>query len=234
VNTEDVGAVADYCRRIEGYLCQKNGGHLIRVVGPAFEEVRGWATQGIPLKLVYRGIDQYCERHAARSTRRRPVRIEFCSADILALFDDWRRAVGAAAADQPAAPGRKPSLVAHVERVVARLIAMRGVEGVAPLPEPVIGGAVQALDRIADASRTARGDAREALIAELASLDRDLLDHVVRSLDDGTSTRLRREAVEELAVFGERMPQEARSAAVEGAYLRLVREWTRLPRVVFD
>jgi hypothetical protein len=118
--------------------------------------------------------------------------------------------------------------------VVARLIAMRGVDGMAPLPERAIEGAVQALDRIADASRTARGDAREALIAELTALDRDLLDLAVRSLDDGTSRRLRREADEELAVFGERMPQEARSAAVAGAYLRLVREWARLPRVVFD
>jgi len=28
---------AEYCREIENYLCQKNEGHLIRIVGPAFE-----------------------------------------------------------------------------------------------------------------------------------------------------------------------------------------------------
>ena len=30
----------DYCREIESYLCKKNEGHLIRIVGPAFEMVR--------------------------------------------------------------------------------------------------------------------------------------------------------------------------------------------------
>jgi hypothetical protein len=234
VNTEDTRAVADYCRQIESYLCQKNGGHLVRVVGPAFEEVRGWARQGIPLKIAFRGIDQCCERYVAKGTRRRPIRIEFCAADILELFDDWRRAVGVAPIDAPASPTRKPSLASHVERVVARLIALRGSEGGAPLPGSAIDEAVQALDRIADESQKARGAEREALIAELASIDRGLLALVAGSLDEATCGRLRREAEEELAAFGERMPPDARAAAIDAAYLRLVRESARFPRVAFD
>jgi hypothetical protein len=234
VNAEDPKAVADYCRQIESYLCQKNGGHLIRVVGPAFEEVRGWARQGIPLKIAFRGIDQCCERRLANSTRRRPVRIEFCAADIQQLFDDWRRAVGVAPADAPAAPARKPSLASHVERVVSRLIALRGIEGATPLPESAIDDAVRALDRIAGASQKARGEARDGLIAELASIDRGLVQLVAGSLDEPTAGRLRREAEEELAAFGQRMPAEARAGAVEMAYLRLVREAARLPHVAFD
>ena len=53
-------------------------------------------------------------------------------------------------------------------------------------------------------------------------------------LDEPTSRRLRREAEEELAAFGERMPADARAMAVDMAYLRLVRETARLPRVTFD
>jgi hypothetical protein len=234
VNGEDPKAVAEYCRQIESYLCQKNGGHLIRVVGPAFEEVRGWARQGIPLKIAFRGIDQCCERRVAQTTRRRPIRIEFCAADILQLFDDWRRAVGVAAPDAASAPTRKPSLAAHIERVVSRLIALRGTEAVAPLPESAIDEAVQALDRIAEGARKARGDERQALIAELESIDRGLVHLVAGLVDEPTSRRLRREAEEELAAFGERMPADARATAVEMAYLRLVREAARLPRVAFD
>ena len=233
MNTEDTKAVSDYCRQIESYLCQKNGGHLIRVVGPAFEEVRRWATQGIPLKIAFRGIDQCCERHLAKGGRRRPVRIEFCAADILALFDDWRRAVGVTPVEEPVNPGRRPSLAAHVERVVARLIGLRGQEGAA-LPGQTIDEAVAALDRIADASRKARGEARDALVVELASIDRDLVHRVADALDESASRRLRAEAEEELAAFGARMPSDARTAAVEAAYLRLVRELARLPRVAFD
>jgi hypothetical protein len=234
VSTEDPRAVSDYCRQIESYLCQKNGGHLVRVVGPAFEEVRGWARQGIPLKIAFRGIDQCCERHFAKAARRRPVRIEFCAADILELFDDWRRAVGVAPADTSAGPTRKPSLAAHVDRVVARLIALPGIDGARRLPPSAIDDAVQALDRIAAASRKARGEERDALVTELAALDRRLVELAAGSLDAAASARLRREADEELAAFGARMPPEARAASAEAAYLRLVRELARLPRVAFD
>src|SRR6266536_838615 len=85
---------AEYCREIEAYLCRKNEGHLIRIAGPVFEQVSGWAAQGVPLTVAFRGIDRYCERYYAKGPRRRPVRIEFCEADVLDVFDEWRRAVG--------------------------------------------------------------------------------------------------------------------------------------------
>src|SRR5688572_23605274 len=83
-----------YCRQVEAYLCRKNDGHLVRIVGPAFEQVCGWATRGVPLTIAQRGIDRYFDRYYARGPRRRPVRIEFCEADVLDVFDEWRRAVG--------------------------------------------------------------------------------------------------------------------------------------------
>lgn len=83
-----------YCREIEAYLCRKNGGHLVRVVGPAFGLVVDWARQGIPLKVVMRGIDRRVERQAAGRSAGRPLRIEFCEADVIDVFREWRRAVG--------------------------------------------------------------------------------------------------------------------------------------------
>src|SRR3982751_7124884 len=108
---------SEYCRQIEAYLCRKNEGHLIRIVGPAFEQVCGWAVQGIPLKVVFRGIDQYCERYYSKGPRRRPVRIEFCEADVFDLFDAWRRAVGVAAGPGDAVEEvpRKPALASHLD-----------------------------------------------------------------------------------------------------------------------
>ena len=101
------GDLSDYCRQVETYLCRKNEGHLIRIVGPAFEQVCGWAQRGVPLNVAFKGIDRYCERYYSRP-RRRPVRIEFCETDILELFDDWRRAVGVSSTVEPASgPGRR-------------------------------------------------------------------------------------------------------------------------------
>ena len=45
-NRDDVTEPGEYARQVERYLCQKNRGHLVRVVGPAFELVCGWADDG--------------------------------------------------------------------------------------------------------------------------------------------------------------------------------------------
>ena len=122
----------DFCREIENYLCRKNDGHLIRVTGPSFDLVSGWARQGIPLKVAFAGIDRCFERYYRKGPRRRPVKIDFCDADVLDVFDEWRKAVGvtAASGDRGAAlsgpPDRRgPSLPAHLERVVTKLTTAR-------------------------------------------------------------------------------------------------------------
>jgi hypothetical protein len=200
---------AEYCRQIEAYLCGKNDGHLIRVVGPAFEKVCGWAEQGVPLKIAFRGIDQYCERYYAKGGRRRPVRIEFCEADILALFDDWRRAVGVivGSGESEPAPARKPGLASHIARVIARLTSLRAGDKVTAAFHEQVDGAVRQLDRLVAEARHARGDTRAGIIERLAKLDRELVDAAIRDLDPRTADELREEADRELAGFGARMPR---------------------------
>ena len=124
--------VAEYCREIEAYLCRQNGGHLIRIVGPAFERISRWAADGVPFRVVTEGIDRKLTRKRATGGRSRPVRIEHCEADVLAAFDEWRRAVGVtAAADKthgeptsgelPPTASRRRSLPRHLERVQTQL-----------------------------------------------------------------------------------------------------------------
>jgi len=172
---------AEYCREIEDYLCRKNEGHLIRIVGPAFEQVCGWAASGVPLKVAFRGIDQYCERYYAKGARRRPVRIEFCEADILDLFDGWRRAIGVSgrngAEEEPVAQPvpRKPALASHVERAIARLKAPGPARPRSPTLDDAVASAVQELERIGASAKQARGDERARLIDVLAGIDRALV-----------------------------------------------------------
>jgi hypothetical protein len=222
--------VSEYCRQLETYLCQKNGGHLIRIVGPAFDRVCGWAEQGVPLKVACRGIDRYCERQQAKSGRRRPVRIEFCEHDILALFDDWRRAVGivqTGTAEPPAA--RKPALASHLERVVARLAGRRTARSAAF--EREIERLIAALDPLAADARHARGEARAAIVERLAELDAQLMAAAIADLDRAATSNLEREAHEELAGFGARLSPDARAEAMRAAFERLVRESLSLPTV---
>lgn len=222
---------AEYCRAVEAYLCRKNEGHLIRIAGPVFEQVSGWASQGVPLAVAFRGIDRYCERYYAKGPRRRPVRVEFCEADILDLFDDWRRAVGVTQLVDPpeAAPAaRRDSLPAHLDRAIARLTAMRP-GGRSPAFDRRLDEAVRELDQTRAAAKQARGEARSALIARLEALDRELVEAAREEIDHVRRAALRTEAEIEIAPFGGRMPGEARARAIDAAFDRLLRDAIGLP-----
>lgn len=223
---------AEYCRQLETYLCRKNEGHLIRIVGPAFERVSGWAAQGVPLAVAFKGVDQYCERYYAKGPRRRPVRIEFCEGDILTLFDDWRRAVGVTQlADSPAdapAQAKRDTLPAHCDRAIARLTALRAGNP-APSFDRVLDEAVRELDRSRTAAKQARGDARAALLGRLAALDRELLEAARDEVEANRRAALLAEAEAEIAPFAARMAPDARARAIDAAFDRLVRDAVGLP-----
>ena len=234
---------AEFCRAIETYLCRKNGGHLVRIVGPVFEQVCGWAAQGVPLTIAFRGIDRCCDRRQARDrTRRRPVRIEFCEADILDLFDAWRRAVGVSRAAGPDAEGgaapsqsaRRPSLAAHLDRLVIRLTGLRAGPDVVPELSDALGRAVREIDASRAGAKGLRGAARARLVERLAALDRELLGTVRRTADAAVLESLTREAEAELAPFLPRLSEDARRRALAAAVDRLLRERTGLPQVAYE
>jgi hypothetical protein len=230
---------SEYAREIETYLCRKNRGHLIRVVGPAFELVCGWAADGVPLKVAFRGIDRCCARLTAKGPRRRPVRIEFCEADVLEAFDDWRRAVGVMtivgdAGHDDEGRSRRPPLAGHIERVIARLAHARGTGAASTPLHRHIDETVRELEEMASTAGRLRGEARTTMVARLEELDRSLMDAAVRDLDEPRAKQLQAEAVEELVAFGTRMPPEARYQAIAAAFLRLVRESAGLPVLTYE
>jgi hypothetical protein len=225
-----------YCRDVEAYLCRRNDGHLIRVVGPAFELVKGWAAQGIPLTLVREAIDRVVERADKRVGRRRPVRIEFCDDEVLAAFDRWRRAVGVTQVSPAEATGapKRGSLHAHVERVVVQLAAALGSDRAPAALKPAIQTALSALDSVLATGAAPRGAAREALIAALAGIDGDLVEAAAAALPAATLAALTAEAAGELAAFRGRLPAAQWEAAVAAARGRLVRAAVGVPVVSFD
>ena len=229
-------SVADYCREIETYLCRKNDGHLIRVVGPSFELVSEWAARGLPLKVAFAGIDRCFERYYRRGPRRRPVKIDFCEADVLDVFDEWRRAVGVSGppVDGPQMPiERRQSLPAHLQRVVTRLTSARAGGGLGAEFDPLIDQLAGELERARAAAGPVRGEARKSIIARLTALDRELADRARGGLSPAALAALTREADQELAAFRAGMMPEAFADARRAAVDRLVREHLGLPTVSF-
>jgi hypothetical protein len=224
----------EFCRAIEAYLCRKNDGHLIRIVGPAFDTVRGWASRGVPMTVAQRGIDRYFERYYAKGPRRRPVRVEFCEADVLDAFDEWRRAVGVTGleAANEAASHRHESLPSHLERAVARLTALRA--GADRAMDDVVDAIVRELDAARADARALRGHARSQFLERLAALDRLLVDAARTRLTDDERAELRRDAEAELAPFRPRMPPAAFEQSVAASMNRLLRDRARLPTLAFE
>ena len=123
-----------YCREIETYLCRKNDGHLIRVVGPSFDLVvrlggAGRAAQGrvqrhrsVLRALLPQGAapaageDRLLRGRRARRVRRMAPGGR--AVDAVVSRRVGSRRVGSHAAAESAA---RQSLPAHLERVVLRL-----------------------------------------------------------------------------------------------------------------
>jgi len=251
--------VPEYCREIETYLCRKNDGHLIRVVGPSFEIVSRWAEQGVPLKIACAGIDRYFERYYRKGPRRRPVKIDFCEADVLDVFDEWRRAIGItspksqvgshkslspqpqASSPQPPAPSPQPpapspqpsrsSLPAHLERVLLRLSSARASGALGDAFDAVIDRVSSELDAARGRAGGLRGAARQALIDRLAAVDAELLRMARASLAAADVAALAREADDELASFRSTMRADTYVRVREAAIDRLVRDRFGLPTV---
>ncbi len=230
-----VGDPGEYCRELEAYLCRKNDGHLIRIAGPAFETVRGWAEQGIPFKVACQGIDRYFERYYAKGGRRRPVRIEFCEADVLDAFDDWRRAVGVRALSPDPSGDREVahlSLPSHLQRVVQKLTSARATSE-DERRALAIDRALDAIEEIRRQSARARGEARTRALERLDEIDRELVRQVRECASTELLAELTHEAELELAGYAGRMPAAAHAQAIAAAADRLLRERVGLPRITY-
>ncbi len=236
----------EYCRQVEAYLTRVNGGHLVRIAGPGFDLVRGWADEGIPLSVVFRGIDAKHERHRAGRTRR-PLRIEFCDADVRETFDAWRRAVGlsadrpveesASTSDTATGSGsdetavRRPSVSKHLDRVIDWLSRFTGRLDLSDAFRETVGGALVELSALREVARTARGPARQALAERLAVVDRQVVAAARAASAAAVTETLAREAERELEPFRGRLDADAWRRAVEATVDRKLRERLGLPVV---
>jgi hypothetical protein len=233
---------------VEQHLTRVNGGHLVRVVGPGFELVRAWAEEGVPLSVVFRGIELKAERHAAGQSRR-PLRIEFCESDVRDVYDGWRRAIGLhtqgaegaavdpAGAEEAGAPAseadgerrRRPSLSRHLERVVERLVRAAGRLDLQEGLRAALASAIERVTALRERAHGARGDARAGIEAELGPIDRALMAAVRAHAPAALIDALRVEAEQELAPFRARLAAGHWQQSLDVTIDRLLRDRYGLP-----
>lgn len=225
--------VADYCRQVEAHLTRINGGHLVRVVGPGFALVKQWADEGVPLSVVFKGIEQKAGRHKQGASRR-PLRIEFCDADVREVFEAWRRATGIAAAvlDAPDAgrevlKRRSPSKT--IDTAIERLGRLAGRLELPDEFRDAISRAIERLSAVREGLAHSRGAAREPWLAQLAPIDHDLMAQARRVVDAEVVRGLTEQAEREMAAYRDRLAPEAWQRAVTVTVDRGVRAHCELP-----
>lgn len=116
---------------------------------------------------------------------------------------------------------------------MARLTALRGSAHAGRLPPDLLESVVRALDNVLANARRVRGDARDAVLDQLAALDARLLAAAAAALDPATSSGLAAEVDRELAPFKPRMTQDALATATRAATERLVRDHFALPKLAY-
>ena len=235
--------VVDYCRQVEAHLTRINGGHLVRVVGPGFALVKQWADEGVPLSVVFRGIEHKAERHAAGASKR-PLRIEFCEADVRALFDDWRRAIGVAApsvgdavadvdadtsaAGKPASAKRR-SMPKAIDRAIDRLGRLAGRLELPGEFRDAMSRLIEQLSALREELARTRGAARGLLLERLAPLERELLERSRLVIPPDVLREITARAEQDLAPYRDRLSPEAWARAVSVTVDRGVGEHLELP-----
>jgi hypothetical protein len=233
--------LGDYCRRVEEHLARVNAGNLVRVFGPAFELVRGWFEADVPLSVVFRGIEQKAARHQAGQSKR-PLRLEFCAADVNGLFADWRRAVGvqvdrrgragelAATGQEPIAePGARRSTIARqLDRAIEKLALTTGRLDASADVQAETARLLDALSRLRDESRGARGDAKRAALERARAIDRDL-GRLARLSGGAVIASVEAEAVKELMPFRSRLKADDWQRSVDANVDRLLRARSGVP-----
>jgi len=189
--------------------------------------------------VAFAGIDRCFERYYRKGPRRRPLKIDFCDADVLDAFDEWRRAtgisqsaVGQSAVGPPPVASRQ-SLPAHLQRVVVKLTAARANGALDAAFDDLVDRVAKEHDTARAGAAGLRGAARQAAIERLAAIDGELVRRVRESLAPADRETLAAEAESELAAFRPAMSAEAYGRAREAAIDRLVRERKGLPTIAF-
>lgn len=223
-----------YCRHVEAYLCRRNGGHLVRIVGPGFELVRGWAGEGVPLTIVERAIDRCSERREARREGTRALRIEFCEAEVRSQFQRWRKAVGPYIGEGETTAGAAPGagLSTHLARAVERLSRAAARLGHSEAFRARLDAIIARVADVQSQSKGARGARRAHVLGELAAIDRELMDAArAEAAQSGLEADVKDAAAKQLAPWRERMPGDAWAGATAAAADRLLRDRLDLPDV---
>jgi hypothetical protein len=207
---------AEYYQSVEEFFVSRRGDPLF-LSNPDWLLVRGWRRQGIPLRIVLRGIADALESHAHSFSRRLKVAsLAYCKAEVEAARQRWERAL---------ADG-EPEGTATPDFLVGLADALRGASSLGPRAAALVPDLVQGLRQRAASDLPVR-----ALEPWLQAEERLLLEALRADLGAEAIQRLEAEVDGDLAGYHDRLPERVLREVRSESLARRVLECHGLPRL---
>ncbi len=204
---------AAYYQTVEEFFVSRRGDPML-LSNADWLLIRRWRTQGVPLRIVLRGIADALDAHAHSWGRHRKVgSLRYCEAEVERARERWERALG----DERTAPdvgGVLEALAAALERA----------RGLGPGAAAAALAAADRLRSLRDASRPR--DAEPELRAAEAALV-----SAIRGEDPETAHGLEAAVDASLAAYRSRMPARVFASVRDESLARELLARHGLPRL---
>ena len=215
----------NYFTEIEEYFVRRRGKHML--VSPLdWSLIETWKQAGIPLHIVFRGIDRALEKRGSGAGGRRINSISYCQPAVMECFEEHRQA----AIGESPGPGH-----AVGDNATALALALEGLQdrlhaAAVGFPEgEVVGRVTRILNDLLEEIAAGRAPAMPVLEESLQACDSILLESARRHLEPERIEAFRREAEKEVKVYKKRVAAEM-SRRIEANLLnRWIREAFGLP-----
>lgn len=210
----------NYYTEIEEYFWQKRGAHIL-VSTLDWAVIESWQRAGLPLEVVFKGIDRAFERYQARR-RSRPIKSLLYCVDAVAEVAEEAKEAAAGRGPQPT-PGERPAPFSREEIAQFFHANAAALRNAARRPEAArlvaaFTDIAAALEALAAQPATAAANL-EDLERHLTVFEEKLLAALTQSASAQELVGLRREVDRALAPYRRRMKAE-QLALIEKQFLQ--------------
>jgi hypothetical protein len=209
---------AEYFQSVEEFFVERRGDPLF-LSNADWTLARRWRKQGIPLRIVLRGIADALDAHAHSWSRDRKVgSLAYCAGEVDAAADRWRRAL---ATGQSSTPAPRE----HLSRIAEVLLRVSG---------ELRGAAARGVQNVGEALLLRASEPGEVGTLEpwLAGLELRLVRTLARCATEPAEVARIEAAVDaDLVPYRERMPRAVLDQVRQEGIARQVLERHGLPRL---
>ena len=221
----------NYFTEIEEHFIQRRGKHML--VSPLdWSLIESWKQSGIPLHVVFRGIDRAFAKHQARGTQQRVNSVFYCQPSVMECFEEYRLArVGEEKEDGGEARRRRIDGDSRAKLLEALNDLQRQLDATAKTlsDSESVARARRMMAELLQEIEAGKGPPLVDIEDTLQTCDSILLDGAQRALDESRLKQFQKEAKQELKIYKKKVAPEMYARIEQNFIKRKIRQEFKLP-----